>query len=310
MISLTIFENLYDVATEKRMDFENWEQFENLLYNLSKVPYKTKKQAKLISPATYEPGKTRLNDTVVDWGGWAALDIDSHDFKGNLKEELHDKYGSYYYVCYSTASSKRDYPKFRLVFKLKKRIKSSEIKKFWFALNKEFNELGDAQTKDLSRMYYVPGTYDNAYNFIFSNEGSELDPDALIKKHPMPEKPSSSLYDHLPPEMRDMVIKYKKEQLNNTDITWSNYKDCPFVNKKMLDDYLSIAFIDGSGRYSAFYQLMVSVAARAIKMGYPITENEIIEIVREIDMDTTNRYKKRRLDVEAKRALEFAMSGL
>ena len=40
---------------------------------------------------------------------------------------------------------------------------------FWYALNKELGDIGDPQTKDLSRMYYVPGKYEGAYNFIFNN---------------------------------------------------------------------------------------------------------------------------------------------
>lgn len=309
MYNMTVFENLYDNKTDTKLTFSNWKQLEDLLYKVSKVKYKTKKDAKLISPATYKPNTSRLNDNVVDWGGWAALDIDSHDFKGNLQEELFDKYGNYYYVCYSTASSSLTKPKFRLVFPLTRRVGNSDIKRFWYALNKEFNELGDAQTKDLSRMYYLPGDYANANNFIFTNNAAYVDPDALMKKHPMPEKKSASIYDHLPPAMREMMIQYKKDKLNK-HYTWSSYKDCPFMNKEMIDEFKRIAFTDGSGRYSAVYSIMVSIASRAVKMGYPINEQEIIELIRELDMDTANRYKKRRLDVEAKRALEFAMSGL
>ena len=310
MYSLTIFKSQYDNQTENQLYLKTWEEFETLLYNLAKKPYKTKKEAPLISPASYTEGMTRSNDAVIDWGGWAALDIDSHDFKGDIRTELKEKYGNYYYVCYSTASSSVAHPKFRLVFPLKIRVSSDKIKKFWYALNKEFGEIGDAQTKDLSRMYYVPGNYNDANNFIFTNYGDFVNPSALISKYPMPEKKSASLYDHLPLAMQKMMIGYKKEQLQNKNISWTNYTDCPFINKKMLDDYISIAYIDNSGRYASFYQLMVSIASRAVKMGYPINEQEIIELVREIDLDTTNRYKKRKLDVEARNALECAMKGI
>lgn len=309
--SFTIFESQYDNKTDKQMTLKTWDEFEGLLYNLALQPYATKKQARLISPASYREDTTRSNDAVVDWGGWAALDIDKHDFDSSkLEKELYDRYGDYYYVCYSTASSSIDNPKFRLVFPLTRRVEADEIKRLWYGLNKEFNELGDAQTKDLSRMYYVPGNYSGSNNFIFTNHGSHVDPSVIINKHPMPEKKVATIYDHLPPAMRDMMMNYKKTQLTNTNITWNSYKDCPFVNKKMLDDYMRIAYVDGTGRYAAFYQLMVSIASRAVKMGYPITEHDIIDVVRGIDMDTTNRYKKRRLDVEAKNALECAMQGI
>ena len=66
------------------MDFDSWDEFESLLFSLSKeVKYKPKKgeylndkHAPLISPAIYEKGTTRANRNVTAWAGWAALDID------------------------------------------------------------------------------------------------------------------------------------------------------------------------------------------------------------------------------------------
>ena len=51
-----------------------------------------------------------------------------------------------------------------------------------FALNKEIGDIADAQTKDLSRMYYIPAKYKKAFNFIFSHNGAIIDPDALMEK--------------------------------------------------------------------------------------------------------------------------------
>lgn len=311
MINLTIFENMYSNKTEDQLQLQGFDQFETLLYNLSKVPYKHKKQARLISPAAYEPNKTRANDNVVCWGGWAALDIDDHNFTAkDLKNELRDCYGDFHYICYSTASSTYELPKFRLVLKLSKTVDKDSIKKFWYALNTEFNSLGDRQTKDLSRMYYVPGTYDNAYNFIFTNTGNAVDVDMLIKKHPMPEKKKVSIYDHLPPAMQKMMIQRKKDALNNTSISWTTYEDCVFFTDTMINHWKSIAYIDNSGRYRDFYKLMCGVASRAVKKGYPINEIELIELMKSLDRDTSNRYQKRRLDVEAKNAIELAMAGV
>ena len=76
-ISLTIFDNVYDNKTIKRMDYESFEQFESVLYRLSESSkYPTKKQAPLISPATYLPDTTRANDNVVAWGGFGIIDVD------------------------------------------------------------------------------------------------------------------------------------------------------------------------------------------------------------------------------------------
>ena len=98
-VSLTIFDNVYDNKTIKRMDYESFEQFESVLYRLSESSkYPTKKQAPLISPATYLPDTTRANDNVVAWGGFGIIDVD--DFKGDIKE-IESKYERYKYLCYS-----------------------------------------------------------------------------------------------------------------------------------------------------------------------------------------------------------------
>ena len=186
VVSTTLFKSIYDNKTDTRLVFKNFEAFEESLYLLSERPIASKKDAPLMSPAVYTPDTTRANANVTEWAGWAAVDVDEHKFEGDLQNELASLYGNWYYVCYSTASSTRDHPKFRIVFPLKGRVKANRIKKFWYALNTLLDSIGDRQTKDLSRMYYVPGQYAGAYNFIFSNaNGSYLDPDALIDKYPL-----------------------------------------------------------------------------------------------------------------------------
>ena len=58
------------------------------------------------------------------------------------------------------------------------------------------------------------------------------------------------------------------------------------------------------------YKIMVSIATNAIRDGYAITTNEIVNLIRELDMETSQRYQNRPLDVEADRALEFAYRNL
>jgi len=306
--SLTLFNNIFDNKTHKRQDFSDWEHFENLLYDLSLVPKKDKKSASLISPATYMPDTTRANDNVVNWAGWAAIDVDNHQFHGNLEKELYDRYGNYYYVCYSTASSTLEYPKFRLVFPLKTEVRSNEIRKFWYSLNEELGCIGDKQTKDLSRMYYIPATYTGANNFIFTNSiGSFIDPYALIDKHPLPEKKGSTFFDRLPDTMQKMIIQHRKDQMQNRSITWTSYRDCPFVNKKLISEY---KLISDTGWYHKMYQIMVSIAGNAVKREYPITVDEITQLCKELDLETGNWYKNRPLNKEAERAIEFVYSNL
>lgn len=320
--SLTAFESIFDNKTHRQIHHDNWESFEAMLYKMATVPgYKLKKGERkapkglkaspLITPAVYAENKTRANDNVIEWAGWAAIDVDDHKFEGNLKEELYAKYGNYYYICYSTSSSTSDHPKFRLVFPLTTSVRQSSIKHFWYALNREFDGLADQQTKDLSRMYYVPAVYPNAYNFIFTNAGSFINPNDLMTKHPfiVAQSAVTTFMDKLPPEVQKKVLAHREEILKgkaNYDFEWTTYKDCPFVNKKLVNDYASIAHSDGSGRYSMIYKIMSSIACNAIKNHYPITSSQIAELIRQLDMDTSRRYQKRPLQTEAERALEYA----
>lgn len=316
MYSITVFKSIFDNDTSTRVDFQTFDQFERSLYHLSTLPgYKPKKGERsskaspLISPAVYKPGTTRANANVTSWAGWAAIDVDNHEFKGDLENELRSRFGSWRYVCYSTASSTRALPKFRLVFDLKNHVQQSDIKHFWYALNSEFDSLGDRQTKDLSRMYYVPASYAGADNFIFSNPGLPIDPEDLVKKWPWtPPSSSDSFIDRLPPEIQKEVVKHREAKLKESkkEVAWNGYSDCPFVNRKLISEYKSISRIDGSGRYSMIYKIMTSIAINAIKSKYPISEYEIVDIIRNLDRDTSNIYSKRPLNVEASRAIEWA----
>lgn len=197
-----------------------------------------------------------------------------------------------------------------MVFPLNETVAANKIRHFWYALNKHFNSIADEQTKDLSRMYYVPAQYPNAHNFIFTNKGEVMNPNDIMDQHSWSEKPSISFLDKLPEAMRAEVINHRKEQLNNTHVHWTSYLDCPFVNKKLISEYKSISSIDGSGRYRMIYKIMTSIACNAIKKRYPISGPQIAEMIRDLDMDTSRLYQKRPLNTEADRAIEFAYKSV
>ena len=303
MVSLTIFDSIYDNKTEKRMNYNSFDEFESILYKLAESDkYPKKTDAPLISPAIYKTETTRANSNVTGWGGFGIIDVD--DYEGNI-EEIHNKYSKYKYVCYSTASSTKEHPKFRLVFPLTEHVDVNDIKHFWFALNKEIGDIADAQTKDLSRMYYIPSKYKGAYNFIFSHNGSIMDPKALMEKHRYV-VPNESFFDKLPDAIKEGLIKHRKETLNKTDFSWTGYQDCPFINKSHVEEYKTIS---GSGWDSKMYQIMVSTAGNAVARGYPITAKEIAWICQDLDNDTGNWYTKRDFEKEADRAIEFVFKN-
>lgn len=312
--SLTIFKNIFDNKTNRKMVLPTWEAFVDLLEGLSKKPgYKPKKDEKfnpnsspLISPAIFKSGETRKNANVLYWGGWAALDVDDYgdDFRAALKT-----FADYKCVCYSSASSSKEKPKFRIVFCLSRIVKSDEIRHFWYALNKEFNSLGDPQTKDLARMYYVPAQYPNAYNFFFENASKPpLDVDELLKKYEYAkEHVKTSIVSSLPDHIQQKIIDYRKSQLTNTRYSWTGLHDCPFVNMRLVTEYRAIT---ETGWYRKMFQIMISIASNATRKGYPITASEIANLCRELDNETGGWYAERNMEAEAERAIMFACKDL
>jgi len=307
-ISLTLFKSIFDNKTKEKLTFKDFDSFEEALYRLSERRIASKKDAPLMSPAQFKPDTTRANDNVTIWSGWCAVDVDDFIFEGDLHVALHTKFGNYKYVCYSTASSTQSLPKFRIVFPLTKNVQAEKIRHFWFALQTLLGEVGDKQTKDLSRMYYIPAKYDNAFNFIFSNDGDAIDPDVVMTKVPYREKSnSSSFFDRLPEDMQKEIIEHRKSQLDNTNINWSSYKNCPFFPRQLEKEY---RMISSAGWYHKMYQIMVATAGNAIKNKYPISAHEITSLCRELDNETGNWYKSRPLEKEADRALEYVYKNI
>ena len=306
-ISLTLFNSIFDNKTTQKLTFKDFESFEKALYGLSERRIKSKKEAPLMSPACYKPDTTRKNDNVTMWSSWCAVDVDDFKYEGDLYGNLRTRFGNYKFVCYSTASSTQSLPKFRIVFPLTKTVQAEKIRHFWFALQTELGDLGDKQTKDLSRMYYIPAEYDNAFNFIFSNSGSYIDPDLVMSKCPYREKSSNNFFDRLPEDMKKEIIEHRKSKLDNINVNWSSYRNCPFFPRQLEKEY---RMISNTGWYHKMYQIMVAIAGNAVKNKYPITVQEITLLCRELDAETGNWYKSRPLEKEADRALEYVYKNV
>jgi hypothetical protein len=285
------------------MDFVSWPEFTSFLYKLSRRKLNGKQDAELITPAVFKPNTTRKNDNVIAWAGWAAVDVDDVTFDGDLEDELRKRFGHWTYVCYSTASSTTDLPKFRLVFQLSGSIEHDRIRHFWWALNSELEDIGDAQTKDLARMYYVPADYSNANNFFFSNSAVPMDVDYVLARWPYDDKrDAKSFMDRLPSAWREQIVEYRKGKLDNTSYVWTSYHDCPFWPRSLATEYMTIS---SSGWYRQMYRIMIALAGKAVEKGYPITASQLVELCRQFDVETGNWYENRPMEVEANNALEY-----
>lgn len=306
--SLTVFKNKFDNKTDKSIKFNSFDELETLFYKLSKIKYKKKEDAPLISPASYLNGTKRRNVNVVDWGGWAAIDVDDGKFSGDTEDAVRSHLKDTRFICYSTASSTIKLPKFRVVVQLDKRITGENIRHFWFSLVNSTNLSADIQCKDYSRMYYVPGDYaSSSNNFIFSGGSKPIDTYDLMERFPAPKAKSNNFIDNLPEEIQKEIINHRKQQMENNSISWNSYRDCPFWPKKLASEYMSIS---DSGWYYKMYQIMCGIASNAIRMKYPISAGEISLLCAEFDQDNGYWYKNRPLEMEANRAIEFAYRNM
>ena len=303
MFSFTIFKTQYDNETHRVMDFDTWEEFVGMMKKLGEMPGAKDNNTPQFSPAIYKKGTTRANANVQCWGGWAAIDVDCElpeDFEAYIRKIAKP----YAFHCYSTGSSSIEKPKMRIVVPLSERPEGDTIKHLWYALNKTFRELNAAQTKDASRMYYVPADYKDTYKFSFTGEGKVVDVQHLIVQHPYQEPNVGGFASKLPEAIQAKLVEYKHNQLNNTDITWCSYQDCPFFPKKLARQYSTI----GEGWYHHVYRMMVAIASSAIAKQYPITADQIEKLMKDFDRDHGNWYDNRPLNKEAKRALNYVLS--
>ena len=107
--------------------------------------------------------------------------------------------------------------------------------------------------------------------------------------------------------MQKQIIEHRKSKLDNTNVQWTSYRDCPFFPRNLEAEYRSIS---NSGWYHKMYQIMVALAGNAIKKNYPISANEISNLCRELDQETGNCYENRPIDKEADRALEYVYKNI
>ena len=137
--------------------------------------------------------------------------------------------------------------------------------------------------------------------------GDYINPRELMEKHPYIEPKAVNFFDKLPKEIQDQIIEHRKSKSVNQDYKWTGYRDCEFVSKELVTEYMNLST---SGWYHTMYRIMVSIAANAIRKQYPITPHEIATLCKDLDNDTGQWYDNRPLEKEAERAIEFVYRSI
>lgn len=283
----------------------SWEEFCAYMRAISEVEgYKPAsdeydKQQGLISGAVYgNEGDKRCNENVIAWD-MMMLDIDNTT---KSLAEIAQVFRPYDCIFYSSPSCTFHKLKMRVIVRLDKTAPKEKLKELWYAAQMWLQGIVDEQTKDLSRMMYIPARYtnegDNYNHFFYVNTGAGLDWEALIAKYPMP--PEKERFK------KDNPLRGLKRKIfeNNNSLPCFDIQspDCPFVYPDTIKNYL---LTPAGGHHKAIYQFMLTVCGRAQQMGYPITIDEVVDMARQVDQLDGGWYDDKKLYNSAGDAMEF-----
>ena len=284
---------------------ETWEDFCETMRVISEVegykPSSTEydKTQGLISGAIYgnETDK-RANDNVIGWD-LIILDIDDSD---KTLEEIDVIFGSFHRMFYSSASCTHNKLKMRVIIPLNETAPAEVLRNIWYATQIWCEGLVDEQTKDISRINYIPARYTNKgddYRHFFEvRTGNYLDWRALIAKYPMP--PIEERFK------RNNPLKKLKRKIfvDNNPLPDFNIQsgDCKFVWDSMIRDY---QLTPAGGHHAAIYQFMVKICYNAQKMNYPLDISELVDMATQLDNLDGGFYDEKKIRNSAADAMEY-----
>ena len=124
----------------------SWEQLKELLSFHEENP--DKQAGALWSPVEYDAGTTRGNRNVR-FVEALVVDMDSEAFDDARLDGLE-------WFAYSTYSHRLDDPHYHLVLPLAEKVPASLWRMVWSELHDRIGLIGDPQTKDPARIFYLP----------------------------------------------------------------------------------------------------------------------------------------------------------
>lgn len=155
--------------------------WESLAGRLCRYEERPNKDGRAWSPVTYRPGSTRGKENVEQVHA-LVLDIDHNDLPIELL-------GGLEYVAHTTFSHTEDDPRWRVVLPLTHPVEGEDWPEFWLRANAYFGGCVDPQTKDRSRIFYLPSCRPGAVHNARVHHGLLLDPASLPQVpqyHPEP----------------------------------------------------------------------------------------------------------------------------
>lgn len=297
------FSGFYENVAQK-CEAKDWGEFVTIMKAMSDVEgYKPamgdyQRKQPLVSPAIYGDETKRLNDNVIGWD-FIMLDIDDGIDSLDLVKE---HFKAFNYIIYSTANCTKEKLKIRVCVPLHKNAPKDKLHGLWWALNEWCSGILDAQTKDRSRMHYIPAKYTNKgeeYTHMFDvNVGIDLNWEQLTKRYVAPlEKDKFKVVNPLRDLKRKVYLGAKASPSTNIQD-----RNCPFVYQQMIDEY---RLTPAGGHHGAIYKFMVKMCYNAKKIDYPISTDELADMAKQVDDIDGGFYDEKKLLGNAVDALNY-----
>ncbi|MCO6414797.1 hypothetical protein JYK14_01200 [Siccirubricoccus sp. KC 17139] len=250
--------------------------------------------------ATFKADATSKSLSQVESGtDWMAFDLDDLTLsdQARIKQTLAGL--NNHYLMWSTTKHQATQPRLRVVLPFDRILTIEEHAKLWHLFNHIFDGLVDSKTHNINRLHYVPYAWadSNQHLFIDHSEGAETLPaDQMLS---WADQLIDSGVIRVTPQVDDAAVDELRASLHNTALSWNGYRDCPFVDQDMLEEYRNAP---EGGR---FYHFMTRIAVRSINQSYPIQAGELASLALELDREITGKERKSAAS-EARNALLWA----
>ncbi|MCP4214478.1 MAG: hypothetical protein GY765_07460 [bacterium] len=180
-MTFTVFNNAFDVNGEKyTLDWSEWTDIFKE-HDVRGSPADTEsvkaldaaKDGPCVILAELDPQKTRSIAAVLEAN---ALSIDLDHCNNQQLDTIFDILSQYTYCLYSTHKSGcvalKGALRLRVVLPLAEPIQPASFASAWIGLNRLIGGHNDPQTKDISRLNYLPSTFDPSHKLYHENPGT------------------------------------------------------------------------------------------------------------------------------------------
>lgn len=297
---LSIYENLFNPTAVVE---EKGELFEVLDELFNEFSFDKKTDGFLICPSTFSGARGLENHISSDCIG---LDIDDGITIAEAFNILR-KMGLGAYI-YTTPSS-RNFDRFRIFIKFNRSVTSFEdYRDIWLVMNSVLDGSVDTATQHAACVFYTPAKYRGADNFTITLDGNDIDVNSFIAAGRMlraASRPKSNVITI----SKQHCVAQKPQRVTGLKFynpTFLNLQDCKFVKQKYLDEYFGL--VSGT-HHLGLYVFMTRVAGVAKARGYQISDHQLAQLARQLDLAYRGRHKKRDVENEATRAIAFVYGG-